>query len=185
MNPKRAAIFLDRDCVLNEDSGYPYKVSEAVLLPGVGEALKKLKDSGFCLLVITNQSGIAYGKFKASDVDKFHAALQENLKQFDVQIDAFYTCPHHVQGKVAEFSVKCECRKPGILNVQKAIKDFNVDVSKSYFIGDKDSDIECGLAANIAPIQILNPKSKPHERALKHVKNLIEAVEFIKTGPSQ
>lgn len=179
MKSKKPAVFLDRDGVLNEDINYAHKPADAKLLPGVGESLRRLKDQGFLLIVVTNQSGVARGMFTLADVDRFHAAMQENLRHFGVKIDGFYVCPHHTEGKVAEYTIACDCRKPGTKNVLQAIKDFNVDVPASYFIGDRESDIACGLAANLATIQVMTQFSKLDSRALKHVKNLKEAVALI------
>src|SRR4051812_41879130 len=109
---KRKAIFLDRDGVLNFDVGFTHKIEDLKLINGVGEALLNLKKLGFLLIVITNQSGVARGYYKTSDVENFHAAMQEQLREkFGVQIDAFYYCPHFAGGSEKEFAIACECRK--------------------------------------------------------------------------
>ncbi len=149
------AVFLDRDGVLNCDYGYVYKVDDLKLIEGVGETLKRLKDAGYLLLVITNQPGVARGYYTLEDVDIFHAAMQKQLQaDYGVKIDEFYVCPHHVDGKVAEFAIKCECRKPAALLPEQAIEKYDIDRGSSFFVGDKDSDMECAKNISVTGIQV-------------------------------
>ncbi len=131
-----AAIFLDRDGVLIADRGYVYHRAEVVLLDGVAAQLKVLKRRGYLLIVITNQSGIGRGYYGHSDVFAVHRVLQALLAPAGVQLDAFYYCPH-----VAADA--CACRKPAPQLLLQAIRDFQIDAARSYFVGDKDSDLEC------------------------------------------
>jgi D-glycero-D-manno-heptose 1,7-bisphosphate phosphatase len=172
---------LDRDGVLNEDHGYVYKLEDFVIRPGVIEGLKDLQRLGYLRLVITNQSGIGRGFYTEDDVKVLHQSFNDELKKNGTSIDAFYYCPHHPQATIEQYRQNCTCRKPGTALVEEAARDYNVDLVKSYFIGDKESDIECALAAGIRPIQILNDQYSTHPKALFHAHNFHEAVEFIRS----
>lgn len=149
------AIFLDRDGTINEDPGYISDPDKLELIPGAGEALSLLQKIGYLLIVISNQSGIARGLMTAQDVDKVNERLNSLLKKYDVKIDEFYYCPAH-----PDFSTKeeCECRKPSIKLLNEAVKKFDIDLKKSYFVGDLVSDIQCGKNAGIKTILVRTGK---------------------------
>ncbi len=177
-NHAKKAVFLDRDGVLIEDLGYVYKTEDLHLLPGVEEALKLLSTHGYLLVAITNQSGVARGKFQLRDIDKFHSHLQELLTKNSAPLDAIYVCPHHKDGEVAIFSVQCTCRKPGTKLVDDAIADWNIDRSKSYFVGDKDSDIECAINSSVTPLLVQSDRY-PQKSNAKIFTGLLDAARFI------
>lgn len=136
----RKAVFLDRDGVINKQAPTHHYIGEweeFEILPGVLEAIKKLNDAGYYVFVVTNQRGIARGIITKEQVDELHKKLQEELKQVHGRIDAFYVCPHD-EGE-------CTCRKPGIGLFQQAEKEFQFSKSKSWTVGDSDSDVEAGL----------------------------------------
>lgn len=138
---KKKAIFLDRDGTINIDKGYVYKINDFEFINKVPEALKKLKDKGYLLIVVTNQSGVARGYYKEVDIVNLHNFVNNILwKRFCVKIDKFYYCPHHENGIVNEYRIKCKCRKPNPGMILKAVKDYNIDLSLSYMIGDRDTD---------------------------------------------
>ncbi len=145
------AVFLDRDGTLNEDPGYIGNPDDVKLFPGTEEALFRLKKSGFKLIVISNQSGISRGILTESSVKKVNLRINEFLKDYKVQIDAFYYCPSHPDFSSEE---ECKCRKPSPDLVFLASKEFNVDLSKSFFIGDSVSDIECGFNSGLMTILV-------------------------------
>ncbi len=146
------AIFLDRDGTLNEDPGYLGDPDKVKLYPGVGSSLFRLKaEFNFKLIVISNQSGVARGLITAGDVEKVNRKINELLEKDNVQIDAFYFCPHHPDFSSPEES---ECRKPSPQMIYKAAKEHNIDLSKSYFVGDAVSDIECGMNAGLKTILV-------------------------------
>ncbi|MEZ4741644.1 MAG: HAD family hydrolase [Bdellovibrionota bacterium] len=177
---KKKAIFLDRDGVLNLDTGYVYKTTELQILPGVGEALKGLKAQGFLLLVITNQSGIARGYFNEQDVEKLHKFMNQELEtNYGVAIDDFFICPHHPKGKIAKYRAECICRKPKPNLVQQAMKRWNVNLNASYLVGDKASDIELGINLGIQSIQVVSGQYDTHEKATHYCASLLEAYHFI------
>ena len=136
------AIFLDRDGVLIADRGYVYRHADIVLLDGVADQLHELKQRGYLLIVITNQSGIGRGYYGHSDVFAAHRVIQALLSPTGVQLDAFYYCPHIVADA-------CACRKPEPQLLLRAIQDFQIDTARSYFVGDKDSDLECARRGGV------------------------------------
>lgn len=146
------AVFLDRDGTLNENPGYLGDPGKVILLPFVGEVLSRLKNEfNYFLVVISNQSGIARGLITADQVEQVNEKINLLLKEFNVLIDKFYYCPFHPDFSTAE---ECSCRKPSTEMVEKAVEEFEIDRSKSFFIGDSVADIECGINADIKTILV-------------------------------
>ena len=129
-------VFLDRDGTLNEEVNYLHKPEDMKLLPGVPQALKKLKDAGYKLIVVTNQAGVARGYYTGAE------------------IDAFYYCPHHPVHGIGAYKKVCNCRKPGTGMFEMAEKDFPVDRAASYMIGDKLLDTEAGQKFGVTSILV-------------------------------
>jgi D-glycero-D-manno-heptose 1,7-bisphosphate phosphatase len=178
---KYPAVFLDRDGTINEEVGYLNDLSRLKLLPGVGEALKLLKDNGFKLIVITNQSGPARGYFPEALVHEANELIQKRLRKKGVQIDDFFICFHHPDEK-------CNCRKPKTGLILQALEKYPIDLKKSYMVGDKIVDIETAYNAGIKGILVLTGYGKgelkyvaPRKGIYPHfvAKNLKEAAEFI------
>lgn len=144
--PNRA-VFLDRDGVINVEKEYLHRVEDFQFLPGVPRALRLLKDAGFLLVVVTNQSGVARGYFSLEAVHRLHRHLQHELQRHGVSIDGFYVCPHHPVHGTGEFRRECSCRKPMPGLIEKAAADFAIDPTRSFLVGDKLSDVEAGQAA--------------------------------------
>ena len=142
------AIFLERDGVINYERGYTHRLEDFVILPDLIEVLQILKQKGYLLIVISNQSGIAKGLYLQSETEMLHAYLKEELRKNNVVLDEIYYCIHHPDVS------KCICRKPDSLFVEKALARFNIDPSKSYFIGDKERDTESGEKAGVKGILI-------------------------------
>lgn len=134
------AVFLDRDGTLIVDRGYLKDPGEVALLPGVPEALRKLKAAGCLLVVVTNQSGIGRGYFTHDDVLRAQARLEALLAEEGVILDGHYYCPHGPDEH-------CPCRKPAPGMLQQAARDLTIDLAASAMIGDKASDAEAGMAA--------------------------------------
>jgi D-glycero-D-manno-heptose 1,7-bisphosphate phosphatase len=174
------AVFLDRDGVLNQDSGYVFRTEDLRVLPGVPQTLQSLKKAGFLLVVITNQSGVARGMFSLSDVDTFHRHLRaEIVRQGGPELDAFYTCPHHPDGTVPEFAVRCSCRKPGPELLLRAARDLRIDLPSSWMIGDKDSDAAAARAAGVQAILIQSEKYRQEDATARSVSTITEAANLI------
>lgn len=136
------AIFLDRDGTINVEKHYLYKIEDFEFLPGVIEALKMLQDAGYLLIVITNQSGIGRGYYTENDFKVLNDWMVNTLKEKGIVISAVYYCPHLPDAKILKYRKDCECRKPKLGMYYQAIKDFNIDLSQSYAIGDKIRDCE-------------------------------------------
>ncbi|HEY5673703.1 MAG TPA: D-glycero-beta-D-manno-heptose 1,7-bisphosphate 7-phosphatase [Malonomonas sp.] len=143
----RPAVFLDRDGTINVEKDYLVEPAEFEFIPGVPKALKRLQDAGYLLVVVTNQSGVARGYFSLQQVERLHAHMEKLLEKFAVTLAGIYSCPHHPTAGVGEYLTACACRKgaPGML--LQAARELGIDLSRSYMIGDKQADIDAGLAA--------------------------------------
>ena len=146
---RRPAAFLDRDGVLNVDHGYVHRPEQLEWIAGAPESVRLLNEAGYYVIVITNQSGVARGFFDETAVKSFHAHMQSALAGKGARIDAFYYCPHHPEGTVKGFSMTCSCRKPRTGMLEQAARDWPIDINRSFFIGDKSSDIEAARNAGI------------------------------------
>jgi len=145
----RKVLFLDRDGVINKDVSYLYKIADLQWVDGAKEALKLAHDSGYELIVVTNQSGVARGYYKETDVQILHDYMGNELFKAGAPILHFYYCPHHKDGTVERYAVDCNCRKPKPGMILQAIKDFDVDVEHSFLIGDSQRDVDASEAAGV------------------------------------
>lgn len=173
--PSVRAVFLDRDGVININKpGYVYRIEDFKFTPFAIQALQKLSKTDFKIIIITNQSGIARGYFTEKDLAKLHQWLLSIFKDKGIRIDKIYYCPHHPKQN-------CSCRKPKSGMIEKAAKDFGINLSKSWIIGDREKDILAGKEVNLRTIlmgkQVNKMKTQPHYQ----VENLSEAVEIIGT----
>lgn len=180
---KKPALFLDRDGVIVHDKGYVFRPEDLKVLPGVAAFLKKAQGLDYYLIVITNQSGVARGYFNLQDVDAFHRCLDAELwQQAGVKIDRYYTCPHHPKGNRPEYTQVCSCRKPATGMIEQALQDLPIDLGKSVLIGDKESDIECGIRLGISTIQVNHGQYPLHPNPGLVVHQLTDnAMEWIVT----
>ena len=174
-------VFLDRDGTLNYDSGYLKSASELKLFPGVGPALARLKAAGARLVVVTNQSGVGRGILTLKDLEAIHARLEGLLEQDDAALDAIYFCPHHPEDG-------CRCRKPARGMVDRAVSELQVDLRRSYLIGDHARDVQ--LAKAVGAKAILVTSGRVDEQAINMlraqqampdtiVQSMAEAVDWI------
>lgn len=150
---KRPAAFLDRDGVLNIDRGYTHKPDHLEWIAGAPDAVRLLNQAGYYVIVITNQSGVARGYYQEAAVHQFHAHMQDALRALGAHIDAFYYCPHHPEGTVKEYAVRCRCRKPNPGLLEQAAREWPIDLGRSFLIGDKDDDMAAAAAFNIRGIK--------------------------------
>ena len=141
------ALFLDRDGTINVDLGYSYKIDEFKFVVGAPELIKKYNELSYKIIVVTNQSGIARNIFSEIDMHKLHSHINSLLSKIHAHVDAFYFCPHH-----PDFTGECSCRKPKPGMLLQAAMDLDIDLSGSILIGDKDSDIEAGVAAGVGTL---------------------------------
>lgn len=134
------AIFLDRDGTINVDVDYLHEVDKLEFIDGAVEALALLKMLGYRLIVISNQSGIGRGYFEARDVELLHEHMNRILEKHNAAIDAFYYCPHAVQDA-------CTCRKPQTGLIDRAVVEWDIDLSRSYMVGDRETDVMTAVNA--------------------------------------
>lgn len=134
------AVFLDRDGTINVDRAYLSKIEDFEYIPGAVEGLRILQEAGFTLIITTNQSGIARGYYSEEDFLKLNNWMLSDLKKKGIKIAKVYYCPHHPNGKIEKYKMDCNCRKPKLGMYEEAIKDFDIDLSHSYSIGDKIRD---------------------------------------------
>jgi D-glycero-D-manno-heptose 1,7-bisphosphate phosphatase len=147
---KNKAVFLDRDGVLNKEMGdYVCRIEDFHILEYNAGALKALQDKGYLLLVATNQGGLAKGWYTEEELAKMHKKLREFFKSNGVEITDIFYCPHH-----PDFTGDCDCRKPKPGLLLQGITKYNLDPAQSYFIGDRERDVEAGVAAGLKGILI-------------------------------
>ena len=136
----KQAAFLDRDGTINYDKGYTYKFSEFKFKPGVIKGLQFLTKKGYSIFIVTNQAGIAKGKFKISDVYKLHKKLKNYLNKKDIKISDIKFCPYHPNGIIKKYKKKTNLRKPGNLMIRQILKKNKINLKKSFMIGDQKKD---------------------------------------------
>jgi len=147
MNTAKPAVFLDRDGTLIEDVNYLSSSDQIKLFEHSAAAVKKLNDTNILAILVTNQSGVARGYFDENDVKLVNQALADMLKDKNAYLDGIYYCPHHTKGIIEKYKKDCDCRKPKAGLIKQALSDFkDIDLKKSYVIGDKICDVE--LARN-------------------------------------
>jgi D-glycero-D-manno-heptose 1,7-bisphosphate phosphatase len=150
------AIFIDKDGTLIEDVPYNVNPDLVRFTPGAIAALKMLKDKGYLLIMVSNQSGVARGYFTEDALEKLKVKLQEMLAKSGVPLDDLLFCPHHPDGTVSRYSLMCECRKPKPGMILQAAKKFNIDLTESWMVGDILHDVEAGNRAGCRTILINN-----------------------------
>lgn len=148
---KQKAIFLDRDGTINKYVGFLRSPGELELTDDAAEAIKLINSSGYLAVVVTNQPVIARGEVTWSGLEEIHNKMETELGKSGAYLDAIYFCPHHphkgYEGEVEALKIDCDCRKPKPGMLLKASEDYNIDLARSYMIGDSDNDIEAGKAA--------------------------------------
>jgi D,D-heptose 1,7-bisphosphate phosphatase len=154
---RRAAVFLDRDGVLNHDHGYVYRPDQIVWVQGAQKAIRRLNDLGFRVIVVTNQAGVAHGYYTESEVHTLHNWLQEELARYGAYIDAFYYCPYHPDARVEQYRAKHLDRKPDPGMILRAFQDLPINKDASFLVGDKESDIEAARSAGLPGFMFKGP----------------------------
>jgi D-glycero-D-manno-heptose 1,7-bisphosphate phosphatase len=146
---RRRAVFLDRDGVINEERAFVHRIEDFIFVPGSVDALRRFKEAGYLLVVITNQSGIARGHYSEADYGTLTRHMQEQLAASGVQLDAVEFCPHLPEAPILRYRLECDCRKPRPGMIVRAINALNIDACASILIGDRASDIEAGRRAGV------------------------------------
>lgn len=170
------AVFLDRDGVIVAEVGYVSNFRQIHILEGVAKAIIRLQREYFTV-IITNQSGISRGILSESDLFIIHELLIQKLSAEGAVVDAIYFCPHHPKGIVPKFMLKCQCRKPESGMLSRASSDWNLDLSRSFIVGDMNSDIEAGSNVGV-PGFLVDPNNAGSD-SLRTVSGLPEAVDLI------
>ncbi len=170
-----SALFLDRDGVINIDYGYVHKKNNFVFNEGIFELVSYANSKGYLVIIITNQAGIAKGIYSEND---FHVLTKWMTKQFSLKngkIEKTFYCPFHKNGIIQKYKKISKDRKPSPGMILKACKEFNIDPLKSLLVGDKESDIQAGISANISKSIFYGANS--YDQAYMSVSNLLDIKE--------
>ncbi|MDI6778174.1 MAG: HAD family hydrolase [Patescibacteria group bacterium] len=176
-------IFLDRDGVINVDTGYAYKIEDFQFEKNVAEGLGKLQKKGFEFIIVTNQSGIGRGYYSEDDYQKFNDHVVAQLKKNGIQILKSYYSPFHPEG-IGKYKKASRCRKPEPGMLEHAEKDFHIDNSRSWIIGDKWADVKCGKNFGIKSILVKTGKGgksdEKHKTDVAYIaEDLLDTAKFI------
>lgn len=156
----KPAVFIDRDGVINVDHGYVHKRDDFEYIDGVFDATKKLKEMGYLLVLVTNQSGIARGMFTEDQFEILTEWMDWNFADNGVDFDGIYYCPHHPEATVEKYKEACDCRKPNPGMLVSAQRFLDIDMENSIMIGDKKEDMMAAQAAGVGT-RILVRTGKP------------------------
>lgn len=151
---RRPAVFLDRDGVLNQDTGYVGRREQLEWLPDMVTAVRRINDAGYRAVVITNQAGVGRGFYTEDDVRTIHGLMEDHLAQSGAYIDRFYYCPYHPDAVLPAYRAHHPERKPGAHMILRAAAEMDIDLSASAMIGDRNSDMECAAGAGVRGIMI-------------------------------
>jgi D-glycero-D-manno-heptose 1,7-bisphosphate phosphatase len=184
------AAFVDKDGTLVENVPYNVDPARILLLPGAAEGVRALYETGYCVIVVSNQSGVAQGLFTEAALDPVAQRLHALLRACGVPLTGFYYCPHHPQGTVSAYAKPCRCRKPGPGLIECAAREHSIDLQRSWMIGDILDDVEAGRRAGCQTLLIDNggetewiwsPLRVPHYQA----PDLLQAARIITDRPPQ
>jgi len=178
------AVFLDRDGTIIEDVGYLSNPQQIEFIPQSIEAIKLLNEAGYKVIVVTNQAGVARGYFTEDMLQTIDKTLQKQILRKGAYVDRIYYCPHHADHGIYPYNRECDCRKPNPGMLKKAAKDFDIDLSQSFMIGDKASDIGAGQNAGTKTILVLSGRGEVEQERMTgketHIaRNLLEAVNWL------
>ena len=181
----KQAVFLDRDGVITQEPPYhAHKLNQLKLIPRAADAIRRLNENSFTVIIVSNQAGIARGYYKEEDTTLFNQALIGKLAGDGAYINAIYYCPHHPDAVIDELRVDCDCRKPRPGLLLKAKEELNIDLNQSFMVGDKLSDIEAGKRAGCKTILVRMGQGTEQLKSYKvdcdHVaRDLYDATEYI------
>ena len=175
------AVFLDRDGTINIDKHYLYKWEDFDYLDGVIEGLKLLSDMGYLLIVITNQSGIGRGYFSEVDYKKLEEALKSDLLEKGIRLTDFFYCPHLPDALVEKYRKNCNCRKPELGLFFQAVEKYDIDLNKSYAIGDRVRDLTICKASGAKGFLLYDSEEEiPKEMNAERISGgILEAAQII------
>lgn len=167
----RPGVFFDRDGTVNEEVGYLHEVEKLSLIPGAARAIRRLNILGWPVVCVSNQSGVARGYFSIDSVYKVNQKLEDLLAAEGAHFDGIYFCPHHPKEGRNPYHVNCVCRKPGSGMLEKAAAKFDIDLKRSFLIGDRLSDIQTAQNASLRSILVLTGYGR---RELEDIENKIQ-----------
>jgi histidinol-phosphate phosphatase family protein len=184
------AVFLDRDRTIIEDPGYLADASAVKLLPGADLAIRTLRQAGYRVIVVTNQSGVARGLITEETLEKIHAELRRQLAAGGAHVDAIYYCPFHPEGTIEKYAMESPLRKPQPGMLLRAAGEFDLDLAASWMVGDGARDVEAGQRAGCRTIRIRGPEDAAsgeegdeNVQADFTVRNVLEASRLILQAP--
>jgi D-glycero-D-manno-heptose 1,7-bisphosphate phosphatase len=157
----RPAVFLDRDGTLIAEVGHLGDPDGVAILPGVPDALKRLAERGYALVMVSNQAGVAKGLFTEDDVRAVNDRMVSILREAGARLDGLYWCVHH-----PEVTGPCDCRKPRPGMLHRAAEEHGLDLSRSWIVGDHPSDALCGIAVGARPVMVISGHTHEHEPEL-------------------
>jgi D-glycero-D-manno-heptose 1,7-bisphosphate phosphatase len=168
LNTGRKAVFMDRDGTVADEVGYINHASRLRLLPGSAAALRRIREAGLLSVVVTNQSGVARDYFEEAVVHQANQRFRELLAAEGASVDAIYYCPHHPREGAPPYRLDCDCRKPRPGMLLRAAKDLNIDLSRSYMVGDGVVDVGAGRAAGATTVLVLTGYGRGHLEHRRH-----------------
>lgn len=181
----RRVVFLDRDGTINVEVGYLSDPAQVRLLPGAAQAIADLRSAGLAVVGVSNQSGIARGRFSLEQMWAVQAEVERQLmEEAGALLDAFYYCPHHPEGVVEPYATVCDCRKPGTGMLVRASRELGLSLAGSFMVGDKRIDVACGNGAGLTSLLVtsgmpLDPVCAPAEEPASTLSDLAAAARWI------
>lgn len=177
-------VFLDRDGTINIEKNYLYRPEDFEFISGAACAIKNLNDNGFKVVVVTNQAGVARGYYSEEDVNNLHDYIDKRLKEYGAHIDMYIYCPHHPENGIGKYKCICSCRKPATGMFEKAADIYDIDMEKSWMVGDNVGDMEAGKNFGLKTILVSTGYGKKVMAEKKvlfdyYKKDLGEAAEYI------
>jgi D-glycero-D-manno-heptose 1,7-bisphosphate phosphatase len=183
---KQPCVFLDRDGTINEDVGYLDRLERLVVYPDSIDGVRLLKRAGYLVVVVTNQAGVAHGLYSEVTLRDIHRRIAARFEAGGAPIDGFYYCPHLVDAPVAAYRVDCDCRKPLPGLIRQAERDLDIDVARSFVVGDRWRDVEMGKAVGARTVLVRTGYGRTEEASPPAgvapdviVDNLTQAVVWI------
>lgn len=179
---KKKAVFLDRDGTIIVEKNYLDSIKNVELLSNAIQGLKKMQELGYLLIIVSNQSGVARGYFTEKTVQEINDFIMTTLSMSGIAITDIYYCPHLLGGSIQAYNCNCNCRKPKTGMIEKACLKYDIDISKSFMIGDKDSDMIMAKTAGCQGIMVEGPNYNFISENYPLVKDLLEAAILIESG---
>ncbi|OOE36453.1 D-glycero-beta-D-manno-heptose-1,7-bisphosphate 7-phosphatase [Salinivibrio kushneri] len=173
------AVFIDRDGVVNVDHGYVSSIDSFEYIEGVFDACRALKESGYLLVLVTNQAGIARGYFSEQDFLQLTEWMDWNFADKGVDFDGIYYCPHHASEGVGEYRIDCDCRKPKPGMLIDAQQELDIDMSRSVMVGDKVDDMKAAECAGVATRLLVRSGKPVTEQGVALATDVVDSIADI------